>query len=140
MTNIEKLITHIKMRLAHESYTVLDWELTMLDKMLKALPSYEEDKVYDIICADDEAPEIEDPAMYRTFDSSEFHVGDEIVDANGGRAVIYMISCEGAFALYGNKTEYFSLDNPNFNRTGRNFPAIENILNILKKSEVNNAE
>ena len=48
MTNAEKLIAHIKTRLAHESYTVLDWELTMLDKMLKALPSYEEEKVYHV--------------------------------------------------------------------------------------------
>jgi hypothetical protein len=133
MTNAERMINHIQLRLAQKQYTVLNWELTMFDKMLKTLPGYDVDKAYDIICADDEAPEIEDSAMYRTFDSSEFHVGDEIVDANGGRAVIYMMSCEGAFALYGNKTEYFSLNNPNFNRTGRNFPAIENILKIIAK-------
>lgn len=139
MTNAERMINHIQLRLAQKQYTVLNWELSMFDKMLKTLPCYETDMAYTIICADDEAPEIEDQAMYRTFDSTEFHVGDEIVDANGERAVVYMISCEGAFALYGNKTEYFSLNNPNFNRTGRNFPAIENILNILKKSEVNNA-
>lgn len=139
MTNAERMINHIQLRLAQKQHTVLSWELTMFDKMLKNLPGYDVDKAYDIICADDETPEIEDSAMYRTFDSTEFHVGDEIVDANGKRAVIYMISCEGAFALYGDKTEYFSLNNPNFNRTGRNFPAIENILNILKKTEVNNA-
>ena len=138
MTNAERMINHIQLRLAQKQYTVLNWELTMFDKMLKTLPGYDVDKAYDIICADDETPEIEDPAIYRTFDSSEFHVGDEIVDSNGERAVIYMINCDGAFALYDHKTEYFSLNNPNFNRTGRNFPAIENILNILKKSEVNN--
>ncbi len=140
MTNTEKLITHIKTRLAHESYTVLDWELTMLDKMLKALPSYEEDEVYDIICGDDETPEIEDTAMYRTFDSDKFHVGDEVIDDGGYRGVVvgtekgfYVVMKDGSTGEWDE-----SLDG--WKRTGRNFPAIENILNILKKTEVNNAE
>lgn len=139
MTNTEKLITHIKTRLAHESYTVLDWELTMLDKMLKALPSYEEEKVYDIICCEDEAPEIEDPAMYRTFNSEKFHVGDEVVDDGGYRGVV--VGTEKGFyvVMKDGSTGEWDETNDGWKRTGRNFPAIENILNILKKSEVNNA-
>lgn len=139
MTNTEKLITHIKTRLAHESYTVLDWELTLLDKMLKALPSYEEDKAYDIICGEDEAPEIEDPAMYRTFASDKFHVGDEVVDDGGYRGIV--VGTEKGFYVVmedGSTGEWDEI-NDGWKRTGRNFPAIENILNILKKSEVNNA-
>jgi len=140
MTNTEKLITHIKTRLAHESYTVLDWELTMLDKMLKALPSYEEDKAYDIICADDETPEIEDPAMYRTFDSSEFHVGDEILGKSGMKYIVLAVG-ELTLTSIGSDMLIHNVDKSPYSvkRTGRNFPTIENILNILKKSEVNNA-
>ena len=138
MTNTEKLIAHIKTRLAQESYTALDWELTMLDKMLKALPSYEEEKVYNIICVEDEAPEIEDQAMYRTFDSTEYHVGDEVIDKYGRKYVVHGLNEVGIFILNNDESSYFSKTNTNFKRTGRNFPAIENILNILKKSEVNN--
>ena len=138
MTNTEKLITHIKTRLAQESYTVLDWELTMLDKMLKALPSYEEDKVYDIICGEDEAPEFEDQVMYRTFASDKFHVGDEVVDDDGYRGVV--VGTEKGFyvVMKDGSTSEWDETNDGWKRTGRNFPAIENILNILKKSEVNN--
>ena len=141
MTNTEKLITHIKTRLAHESYTVLDWELTMLDKMLKALPSYEEDKVYDIICGEDEAPEIDDDRLYRTFDSTEYHVGDEVKygDTKCKAVVIYADCSEIVLLDADNDIDTVSLSDTKWQRTGRNFPAIENILNILKKSEVNNA-
>ena len=139
MTNTEKLITHIKTRLAQKSYTVLDWELTMLDKMLKALPSYEEEKVYDIICGEDEAPEFDDDRLYRRFDSTEYHVGDEVIDESGRKYVIHGLNEVGIFILNNDESSYFSKTNTNFKRTGRNFPAIENILKILKKSEVNNA-
>lgn len=140
MTNAERMINHIQLRLAQKSYTVLNLELNMFDKMLKALPSYEEDKVYDIICADDEAPDIEDPAMYRTFDSSEFHVGDEVVDDCGYRGVV--VGTEKGFyvVMKDGSTAEWDESNDGWKRTGRNFPAIENILNILKKTEVNNAE
>lgn len=137
MTNAERMINHIQLRLAQKSYTVLNWELTMFDKMLKTLPGYDVDKAYDIICADDEAPEIEDPAMYRTFASDKFHVGDEVVDNGGYRGVVgtekgfYVVMKDGS-------TGEWDETNDGWKRTGRNFPAIENILNILKKSEVNN--
>ena len=135
MTNTEKLITHIKTRLAHESYTVLDLELTMLDKMLKALPSYEEDKVYDIICGEDEAPEIEDTAMYRTFASDKFHVGDEVVDDGGYRGVV--VGTEKGFyvVMKDGSTGKWDETNDGWKRTGRNFPAIENILKIIAKEK-----
>jgi hypothetical protein len=139
MTNAERMINHIQLRLAQKQYTVLNWELSMLDKMLKALPSYEEDKAYDIICGEDEAPEIEDSVMYRTFDSSEFHVGDEITDGDktaillsDGTNLLYYLRADGIVSYYPQSDNVWK-------RTGRNFPAIENILNILKKSEVNNA-
>ena len=135
MTNIEKLITHIKTRLAQESYTVLDWELTMLGKMLKELPCYDEDKVYDIICGEDEAPEIEDPAMYRTFASDKFHVGDEVVDDGGYRGVVvgtekgfYVVMKDGSAGEWDEVTA-------GWKRTGRNFPAIEKILKIIAKEK-----
>ena len=142
MTNTEKLITHIKTRLAHESYTVLDWELTMLDKMLKALPSYEEEKVYDIICCEDEAPEIEDQAMCRTFASDKFHVGDEVrYGCTNSKAIVLYVGEESIAVLESdNSIPTYALKDIAWKRTGRNFPAIENILNILKKTEVNNAE
>lgn len=138
MTNTEKLITHIKTRLAHESYTVLDWELTMLGKMLKELPCYDEDKVYDIICEEDEAPVFDDAEMYRTFDSDKFRVGDEVFDGTNKGVVtsvgdigLYVVMRDGSAGGWDEVTA-------GWKRTGRNFPAIENILNILKKSEVNN--
>ena len=137
MTNTEKLINHIKTRLAQESYTVLDWELTMFDKMLKALPSYEEDKVYDIICGEDEAPEFDDGTMYRTFDSTAFHVGDEVVN-EGNYGVVLSLGRVG-FNIVMDDGSVGNEFAGGWKRTGRNFPAIENILNILKKSEVNNA-
>lgn len=142
MTNTEKLIAHIKMRLAHDSYTVLDWELTMLDKMLKALPSYEEDKVYDIICGEDEASEFDDDRLYRMFDSTEFHVGDEVrYGCTDNKAVVLYAGEESIAVLESdNSIPTYALKDIAWKRTGRNFPAIENILNILKKSEVNNAE
>ena len=139
MTNTEKLITHIKTRLAHESYTVLDWELTMLGKMLKELPCYDEDKVYDIICGEDEARVFDNAEMYRKFISDKFCVGDEVYDDKGYKGIVtraekgfYVVMDDGSV---GEWDEY----SDGWKRTGRNFPAIENILNILKKSEVNNA-
>lgn len=139
MTNAERMINHVQLRLAQKQYTVLNWELTMFDKMLKTLPSYDEDLAYEIICADDEAHENEDSAMYRTFDSDKFHVGDEVVDDGGFRGVV--VGTEKGFyvVMKDGSTGKWEETNDGWNRTGRNFPAIENILNILKKSEVNNA-
>lgn len=141
MTNAERMINHIQLRLAQKQYTVLNWELTMFDKMLKTLPCYETDMAYNIICADDEAPEIEDQAMYRTFDSGKFHLGDEVrygcVDKKG--IVIYVGKDSIAVLESDNYISTYDLRDILWKRTGRNFPAIENILNILKNSEVNNA-
>ena len=139
MTNAERMINHIQLRLAQKQYTVLNWELTMFDKMLKTLPGYDVDKAYDIICADDEAPEIEDPAMYRTFDSSEFHVGDEILGKSGMKYIVLAVG-ELTLTSIGSDMLIHNVDKSPYSvkRTGRNFPTIENILNILKKSEVNN--
>lgn len=140
MTNEERMINHIQLRLAQKQYTVLSWELTMFDKMFKTLPCYETDMAYNIICADDEVLEIEYSAMYRTFDSDKFHVGDEVVDDDGYRGVV--VGTEKGFYVVmkdGSAAEWDET-NDGWKRTGRNFPAIENILNILKKTEVNNAE
>ena len=133
MTNTEKLIAHIKTRLTQESYTVLDWELTMLDKMLKALPSYEEDKVYDIICGEDEVPEFDDAEMYRTFDSDKFRAGDEVYDERGYKGVVTMAEKGFYIVMDDGSAGKFDGISDGWKRTGRNFPAIENILNILKK-------
>lgn len=142
MTNAERMINHIQLRLAQKQYTVLSWELNMFDKMLKTLPCYETDMAYNIICADDEAPEIEDPAMYRTFDSDKFHIGDEVrYGCTDSKAVVLYVGEESIAVLESdNSIPTYALKDIAWKRTGRNFPAVENILNILKKSEVNNAE
>lgn len=135
MTNAEKLITHIKTRLAHESYTLLDWELTMLDKMLKALPSYEEEKVYDIICGEDEAPEFDDGTMYRTFYSDKFRVGDEVYDNQGYKGIVTGTE-KGFYVVMGDgSADEWDESSDGWKRTGRNFPAIKNILKIIEKEK-----
>ena len=133
MTNTEKLITHIKTRLAQESYTVLDWELTMLGKMLKELPCYDEDKAYDIICGEDEVRVFDDDRLYMTFDSTELHIGDEVVKEKN-IAIVTMIYFDDCYVMYSNGAcEMDSISN--FQRTGRNFPAIEKILKIIAKEK-----
>jgi len=140
MTNAERMINHIQLLLAQKQYTVLNLELTMFDKMLKTLPSYDEDLAYEIICADDEAPEIEDSSMYRTFDSDKFHVGDEVVN-RGDYGIVTMVKENSIYVtMQDGSSHEWEKNFIKWKRTGRNFPAIENILNILKKSEVNNAE
>ena len=131
MENTEKLISHIQMRLAQQHYVALSWELTMLDKMLKALPSYEEDKVYDIICT--EAPDVEiDDTLYRTFDSKLLNVGDEVTDGEYVGVVTCLMNGEITVMMKDGSADVWT-DADGWKRTGRNFQGISNILGVLKQ-------
>lgn len=88
-----------------------------------------------------EAPE--DYLAVKTFTSSEFHVGDEIVsDKTEKRAVITAIENENHVVYYvtgDGKNEglpnFLRIDPAySFRRTGRNFPAIPAVLEELKKA------
>lgn len=78
--------------------------------------------------------------MYRTFDSDKFRVGDEVFDGKD-KGVVTSVGAIGLHVVMsdGSAGEWDKVTD-GWKRTGRNFPAIENILSILKKSEVNNAE
>lgn len=138
MTNIEKLIAHIKTRLVRREYTKLDWELTMLGKMLGGLPIYTEDKIYEIFCAEEEPDETDDAEVsYKTYDAKEISVGDELTD---GEFVGVCVGTEGNevnVVLRDGSTGQW--DAEDWNRTGRNFPVVEKILNTLNNAEVDNA-
>ena len=138
MTNIEKLIAHIKTRMVRHEYTKLDWELTMLGKLLSGLPDYEENKIYEILCTEEEPKETDDAEIsYKTLDSSVISVGDELTDGKfvgicvgvAGDEVNVVIS-DGRTGLWGTEE---------WKRTGRNFPAVEKILNTMNNAEVVNA-
>lgn len=138
MTNIEKLIAHIKTRLVRREYTKLDWELTMLGKLLSGLPDYEENKIYEIFCTEEEPDKTDDAEVsYKTYDSKEISVGDELTDGE------FVGVCVGTD---GNEVSVVMRDGSagqwgvrDWKRTGRNFPAVEKILNTMNNAEVNNA-
>lgn len=135
MTNTEKLIAHIKTRLAQESYTVLDWELTMLGKMLKELPCYDEDKVYDIICGEDEVRVFDNAEMYRKFISDKFRVGDEVYDDQGYKGIVTGTEKGFYVVMEDGSADEWDESSDGWKRTGRNFPAIEKILKIIAKEK-----
>lgn len=141
MTNTEKLINHVSkyVHRANESGAPdylerLEWELEMLSRMLKTLPSYDEDKAFEVICDHEEEPEIpEDNAMYRTFDSDTFHVGDEVFDGTDYGIVTCNSGCGFYVVMDDGSAGEWDRVTDNWKRTGRNFPAIENILKIIAK-------
>lgn len=138
MTNNEKLIAHIKTRLVRREYTKLDWELTMLGKLLSGLPDYEENKIYEILCTEEEPKETDDAEIsYKTLDSSVISVGDELTD---GYYVCVCVGTDGnEVSVVMRDGSVGSWDTETWNRTGRNFPDIEKILNAMNNAEVNNA-
>lgn len=80
----------------------------------------------------EEAPE--DYAVVKTFDSNEFHVGDEVTDGINKHIIIGMGST-GLIRVFGNDSTY-AFDYrvaTNYHRTGRNFPAISAILDKIRK-------
>jgi len=84
---------------------------------------------------EDEAQDApEDYAVVKTFDSSEFHVGDEVVTQSG---IKYFVIREGELSLYaiGSDSMMHSIDKSPYSvkRTGRNFPAIAAILAEIRK-------
>lgn len=106
-------------------------------KALSAVPEiYHVDAVKALLrtpSSDEEQPE--DYVAVKTFTSSEFHIGDEVVVCNGRKGVYLATdtiigSCllleSGELACY--------FDKDAWTRTGRNFPAIPAILEELKKA------
>lgn len=81
-----------------------------------------------------EAPE--DYLAVKTFTSSDFHVGDEVTVRNNynKKGVITYVGDEIIYVLYASGTSAtFVKGGDQFTRTGRNFPAIQAILDELKK-------
>lgn len=138
MTNTEKLIAHIKERIKRRELAKLEWELDTISKLLNALPCYEEDKIYEIFCAKEEPDETDDAEVsYKTYDAKEISVGDELTD---GEFVGVCVGTEGNevnVVLRDGSTGQW--DAEDWNRTGRNFPVIEKILNTMNNAEVTNA-
>lgn len=138
MTNTEKLIAHIKERIKRRELAKLEWELDTISKLLNALPCYEENKIYEIFCAEEEPDETDDAEVsYKTYDAKEISVGDELTD---GEFVGVCVGTEGIevnVVLRDGSTGQW--DAEDWNRTGRNFPAVEKILNTMSNAEVENA-
>lgn len=82
---------------------------------------------------DDEAQDApEDYAVVKTFDSSGFHVGDEVI-VDGFPCVIYQLTDLGTAYVFGESSVIsFVVGSKAVTRTGRNFPAIAAILDKIK--------
>ena len=138
MTNIEKLTAHIKMRLERGEYTKLNWEMDVLEKLLVNMPVYTEDKVYDAICAEEEPKETDDSEVsYKTYNSTEINVGDELTDGEFVGVCVGM--GDGTVSVVMQDGSADEWDKEEWDRTGRNFPVVEKILNALNNAEVDNA-
>jgi len=84
---------------------------------------------------EDEAQDApEDYAVVKTFDSSEFHVGDEISGASGRKYIVLYVD-KLSLAVIGDDMTVRNLDKSPYSikRTGRNFPAIAAILDKIGK-------
>lgn len=138
MTNTEKLIAHIKERIKRRELAKLEWELDTISKLLNALPCYEEDKIYEIFCAKEELVEAEETEVsYKTYDAKEISVGDELTDGEFVGVCVGVEGNEVNVVLRDGSTGQW--DTEDWNRTGRNFPAVEKILNTMNNAEVENA-
>lgn len=121
---------------ALENGTLGGCDLRMIARTLEAVPEeYHKNAVRAALGADkaeDDAPE--DYAVVKTFDSSEFHVGDEVVTQGG---IKYFVIRVGELSLYaiGSDSMLHSIDKSPYSikRTGRNFPAIAAILEEIRK-------
>ena len=83
---------------------------------------------------EDEAQEApEDYAVVKTFDSSTFHIGDEITDGKD-KFVITGFDNIGLARVMGHTALVsVDLDRITLKRTGRNFPAIAAIMDNIRK-------
>ena len=82
---------------------------------------------------DEEQDAPEDYAVVKTFDSSEFHVGDEITDGKD-KFVITGFDNIGLARVMGHTPLVgVDLDRACYKRTGHNFPAISAILAEIRK-------
>lgn len=77
---------------------------------------------------EDEQPE--DYAAVKTFDSDEFHVGDEVTDG-GYVGIVTALIPEFTVVMKDGSAGVW--ETTEWKRTGRNFPAISAILEALKK-------
>lgn len=133
MTDVQKILKAVS------SHTITADTCDRLIRALDAIPEYQHSDF--LLAFFHDEPELEeqpeDYAIVKTFDSQEFHVGDEVVSKTvGSRAIVtkdndcknYKMfhACfrDGSTGIY-DKTDFY--------RTGRNFPAIQAILQELKK-------
>lgn len=107
--------------------------------VLKALRGIPPEKHMDALKAflSVEEPELEEqPEDYlavKTFNSKEFHIGDEVFDGTN-KGVVLSVGNVGFYVVMsdGSSGEWDE-DTDDWTRTGRNFPAIPAILDELKK-------
>ena len=106
-----------------------------LCKALNGVPAeYHAAALKAFLGGEDEAQDApEDYAVVKTFDSSEFHVGDEVI-VDGFPCVIYQLTDLGTAYVFGESSVIsFVVGSKAATRTGRNFPAIAAILEKIRK-------
>lgn len=140
MTEVQKILTCLADCL-HDNQISEDECLGAL-KALRGIPAEKHmDAFMAFIGADQEQQEPEEqPENYlavKTFDSSEFHVGDEIEsDITGDRIVVLKNSESGngnrIYCMFSDGSAGI-LDKYKYRRTGRNFPAIAAIMAEIGK-------
>ena len=81
---------------------------------------------------DEEQDAPEDYAAVRTFDSTEFHVGDEIEEAHGVKGLFAGYDDGGLVSVIYAEGGVDHWKPEKWHRTGRNFPAIAAILSEIK--------
>ena len=96
------------------------------------------DNVFDLVLGK-EAPEeepFEDYAKCRTFDSNVISVGGELVyGCSNSKCVVLKIGVETFVVITDDGSICSEPKNKMWKRTGRNFPAIEQIINLIKKEK-----
>lgn len=86
--------------------------------------------------SDEEQPE-EQPEDYlavKTFNSKEFHVGDEVFDGTNKGVVLSVGNGGFHVVMTDGSAGEWNEDTDGWHRTGRNFPAIPAIMEELKKA------
>lgn len=131
MTDMQEILANliISMNDGRINADVLDGAM----KALSAVPEiYHVDAVKALLKAPSEPEEQpEDYLAVKTFTSPDLHVGDEVAWGEE-RCVIYRFDDENAY-VFGSDTRSILRKGSAFRRTGRNFPAVQAILDELKK-------
>jgi len=147
VNNYKRLAAHIldRLNLAEElgvglgaDTKKLMWQLEAFDRALDVLPSYEADKAFEIFFGKE--PEIEDYPWGVKYNvvvtDKDYLVGDEIKDATGITAIVTEV-CEThiSYIRSSGLASTFYRTNTVWERTGRNCPAIEQILALIKEDK-----